>query len=398
LWLPRDARLALGANLVSLTGDWTLRTGVAYQIYVLTGSTLASAAAVLASLLPQVAFGSIAGVYADRWDRRRTMIGTNLLMAAALLPLLAVRDADQAWLIYAVMAVQSCLAPFFSSAEAALVPTLVPGDRLVTVNSLNGQVSDVARLIGAALGGTVAALGGIPLLGAVDAVTFLLAAGLLFLLTVRTQRARTATRPRLIHEWSEGLRLALSTRALRVILAFSIITGIGEATVGTLAAPFVRDVLGGDGRAYGLIMAVQAIGGLAGGLVVTLIGHRFTPRAMAGWGTVVFGGLDLVLFLYPLVNRALWPAGVLIGVIGVPTAFMVAGFMTVFQQATEDRLRGRIWGAITAADAGVRLLATVSAGVLAGHLGILPVITMQGVVYTAAGIMVLLALSHAPAV
>ncbi|MFI5936393.1 hypothetical protein [Actinoplanes sp. NPDC051494] len=59
-------------------------------------------------------------------------------------------------------AVQSCLAPFFASAEAALVPTLAPADRLVTVNSLNGQISDVARLIGAALGGTVAALGGIP--------------------------------------------------------------------------------------------------------------------------------------------------------------------------------------------------------------------------------------------
>ena len=85
----RDLRLLLAANLISQTGDWILRTGIAYQIYVLTGSTLASAAAVLASLVPTVALSSVAGVYADRWDRRRTMAVTNLLMAAALLPLLA---------------------------------------------------------------------------------------------------------------------------------------------------------------------------------------------------------------------------------------------------------------------------------------------------------------------
>src|SRR4051794_29305935 len=124
LGIGRDLRLVLGATLISVTGDWMLRTGIAYQIYVLTGSTLASAAAVLASLLPKIALGSVAGVYADRWDRRRIMIGTNLLMVAALAPLLAVREADQAWLVYAVLAVQSCLAPFFASAEAALVPTL----------------------------------------------------------------------------------------------------------------------------------------------------------------------------------------------------------------------------------------------------------------------------------
>ncbi|GAA2477438.1 MFS transporter [Winogradskya humida] len=370
-----------------------MRIGVAYQIYVLTGSTLASAGALLVSLLPKIVLGSIAGVYADRWDRRWTMIGANLLMAVALLPLFAVRSAGQAWLIYAVMAVHACVAPFFSAAEASLVPTLVGGDRLVRINSLNGQVSDIARLIGAALGGTVAALGGIPLLGAVDVGTFLLAAGLLFLLRVRPERTNTV-RPDVLHEWSEGLHIALANRALRVFLIFGLITGVGEAAIGTLAAPFVRDVLGGDARAYGMIMSSQAIGGLAGGLIVTLVGHRFPPRAMFVWGTVAFGLIDLALFTYPLLDRVLWPAVVLIVAAGLPAAFIVAGGMTVFQQATEDRHRGRVWGAFTAVDATAMLVGTVAAGSLAGRWGVLPVISVQSVAYTAAGIVVLLALPH----
>ena len=93
---PDLARL-LGAGLVSLTGDWLLAVGLSYAVYDLTGSTMASAAVLVVSLVPQVLVGLVAGVLVDRWDRRRTMIVANLLMAAALLPLLLVNGADRIW-------------------------------------------------------------------------------------------------------------------------------------------------------------------------------------------------------------------------------------------------------------------------------------------------------------
>ncbi|MFK3979941.1 MFS transporter [Micromonospora sp. NPDC050397] len=387
----RDLRLLLAANLISLTGDWILRTGLAYQVYALTGSTLASAGSVLASLLPQIVLGSVAGVYADRWDRRASMVTTNLLMLLALLPLLVVQQAGQIWLVYLVIGMQACLAPFFASAEAALVPSLVPHQHLVTVNSLNAQAGDVARLVGAALGGFVAGVGGITLLGLVNMVTFAVAATLLWLLraprTAGAARPATATR-----EWAEGIGVAWSSRPLRVFLTFTVITGVGEATMGTLIAPFVRDVLGGDARAFGLIMAAQAVGGLVGGLVATLVAHRFAPRAMFGWGAVIFGALDLVLFLYPLVTDVLWPAPVLIAVVGLPVAFLTAGGMTIFQNATHDDHRGRVFGATAAAGGAAMLIGTLAAGVLAERVGIVPVIATQGAAYCLAGLVVLVAL------
>ncbi|MEU4774646.1 MFS transporter [Micromonospora sp. NPDC023644] len=388
----RDLRLLLAANLISLTGDWILRTGLAYQVYVLTGSTLASAGSVLASLLPRIALGSVAGVYADRWDRRLTMVGTNLLMVVALLPLLAVQHAGQVWLVYLVIAAQGCLALFFTSAEAALVPSLVAPEHLVTVNSLNGQARDVARLIGAALGGLIAAVGGITLLGLVDMATFALAAGLLRLIPTRRRSGSTARRSHVLREWAEGMRIGLASRTLRVFLAFTVITGVGEAIMGTLMAPFVRDVLDGDARAFGIIMAAQAVGGIVGGLTATLVGHHFAPRAMFGWGALAFGVLDLVLFLYPLTTLALWPAPVLIALVGLPAAFLTAGGMTVFQNATTDSHRGRIFGAMAAANGAAMLLGTIAAGTLGGRIGILPVLAAQGAAYCLAGVVVLLAL------
>src|SRR3954451_20453416 len=114
-----DLSLLLSAGLVSMTGDWLLGTGLGYVVYSLTGSTLASAAALLSAFVPQVVLGSVAGVFVDRWDRKRTMVATNVLLAVGLLPLLLVSGADQIWLVYVVLAAQSCVEVFFGPAEQA---------------------------------------------------------------------------------------------------------------------------------------------------------------------------------------------------------------------------------------------------------------------------------------
>ncbi|HWS35018.1 MAG TPA: MFS transporter [Actinoplanes sp.] len=385
----RDIRLLAGANLISCTGDWALRTGLAYQIYAITGSTAASATAVLAALLPRLLLGPVAGTCADRWDRRRTVIVTNLLLGLCLLPLAAVHGPGQVWIVYLVLAVQSGLAVLFSTAEAALVPALAGDGDLVTANALNGQARDVARLLGAAVGGVVAGFGGIGMLAAVAAGTYVTAAGLLGLIRRRPGTGVTeATR----WEGFSGLRIAWSNRTLRVLMVYTVITGIGEAAMSTLMAPFVRDVLGGSAGTYGTIMSAQAVGGLIGGAVTTVVGHRFPPRLLLGGGTLAFGVVDLALFLYPLADPSPWPAVVLIAVAGLPAALTVAGLMTVFQTATDDSHRGRVFGTIVALDSAAMLAATIAAGTLGGRLGIVPVIAVQGVGLCTAGLLVLILL------
>lgn len=100
----RDLRLLLSAGVISLTGDWMLRIGLTYYVYKVTGSTLASAFMLLASFVPQILLSSFASVFVDRWDLRHTMIVTDVLLAVGLLPLLAVHQSGQVWIIYAVTA------------------------------------------------------------------------------------------------------------------------------------------------------------------------------------------------------------------------------------------------------------------------------------------------------
>jgi predicted MFS family arabinose efflux permease len=404
----RDLRLLLTAGLVSMTGDWLLGVGLAYSVYTLTGSTLASAAALLSAFVPQVLVGSVAGVFVDRWDRKRTMVVTNLLLAIGLLPLLLVSGEDWIWLVYVVLAMQSCVEVFFAPAEQAFLPRVVEDDDLVAANGLNSQVRNMARLIGSGLGGVLAAAGGIRAISAADAVTFLVAA--LLVTRIRTAgravvstgstdgggstdeepsdvvRGRVAT---LVDEWRDGLRTVTSNRVLTTLMMMLLITSTGEGIMGTLFAPYVRHVLHGSGQVYGVISGVQAIGGVVGGFLVAVVAESWSPITMVWAGMTVFGLIDLAIFLYPLVWVNPWPAAAGMILVGLPGAVGVAGVMTLYQRNTTDEHRGRVFSLVSLAQAISVVIGSTIAGFLGGPTGIMPILALQGAGYVVAGMLVL---------
>lgn len=396
----RDLRLLLSAGLISLTGDWMLRVGLAYYVYALTGSTLASAALLLASFVPQIVLGSLAGVFVDRWDQRRCMIVANGLLALGLLPLLAVYRTDQMWIVYVVTAWEGCVQQFFIPAEQSLLPLVVEDRHLVTANALNSQNNDLSRLIGSALGGVAAAAGGVKLLTLVDVSTFLVSGALLagirpILRADRVVAAGGALRARLVRlrvEWLEGLRRSVHQRVLRVIVVFLLVTCVGEGVMSTLFAPFVRTELHASAAVYGLVVAAQAIGGICGGLFAAVIGDRLRPAWAMGGCAALFGLIDLVLFLYPLYYQGAWPAVVLMIVVGLPGAVMNVAALTLLQRNTDNGSRGRVFGALGAVEGVAVVAGTIAAGFLGQTLGIIPTLAVQGCGYLVAGTLVLVLL------
>jgi predicted MFS family arabinose efflux permease len=398
----RDLRLLLAAGLVSMTGDWVLGIGLTYSVYAITGSTLASALTLLASFVPQVVAGSVAGVFVDRWDRKRTMVVCNLLLAVGLAPLLLLDTSAQIWVVYVVLLWESLVEVFFAPAEQALLPRLVDDADLVTANALNSQNQQLSRLIGSALGGIAAAAGGIAAVAVLDVATFLVAAGLVLRIRTTgraTERPDTADVIRgrvaaLRDEWSEGLRAAWTSPVVRVLLVFSLITSTGEGIMGTLFAPYVRDVLHSGAQTLGVITSVQAIGGIAGGFVAASVGNHWSPVRMLGAGAVVFGMIDLAIFLYPLLLVSPWPAVLGMILVGVPGALAVAGLMTLLQRHTVDAQRGRVLGLLFMVRSVAVVVGTTCAGFLGEAVGIVPILAFQGVGYVVAGTLVLALLTR----
>ena len=396
----RDFALLWWAGLLSVMGNWALQIALPVYIYETTGSTLATGLMFAVSTLPRILLGSVAGVFVDRLDRRRVLVAANLLLFAGLLPLLLVPAHSLLWLIYVVAFVQAVISQFTGPAENALLPTLVKEDRLAAANALNALNNNLGRLTGPALGGLLMSSLGLQAVVIFDAVTFLLASGLIGL--IKAPKAGTAEEDAdegvtetvagfggVWREWLAGLRLVQRSRVVSILFAYIAVTSLGEGVMSALFIPFVADVLRGDSLAVGWLLSAQAIGGIIGGLLISVVAARFAPARLFGWGSVGVGLIDAAIFNYPSFLSGVSLGIILFALAGLPVSALQAGLMTLFQTSVADRFRGRVFGAYGTTAALFNLMGIGAGGVLGDRLGIVPVINTQAVVYLVGGFMVL---------
>ena len=386
-----------------MLGSWALWIALPIHVYELSGSALATSGVVAAVVAPGVVLGSVAGVFVDRWDRKRTLVATNVVLAGASVPLIAVSDESRVWLVYPLVLVSASIAQFTDPAENAFLPRLVRGGDLVAANSLNALNNNLARLAGPALGGALYATTGLWGVVVADAASFLVAAALL--LAVRASGAVEAAgdvaaaavrRWRSVWtEWRDGLRLVARERAVGVVFAVGSITAFGEGVFGVMFVVWVRDVLEGGAPELGWLQTSQAAGGLVGGLVGAYVGRRFTPERLFGLSLLAFGVLDLALFNYPLLFSGFGIGVALMVLVGVPTVSTHAARATILQTNVEDVYRGRVFGSLGTSAAVLMLVGTLVAGATGALLGPIVLLNFQGGAYVAAGLLVLAALAPA---
>jgi MFS family permease len=400
------ALLWLG-GLISTMGDWVLNVGLPIYAYLLTRSVLVLSISVLLTSIPNIVFGSIAGVFVDRWDRKRTMVIVNLLLALGLLPLLFVRSADSIWIIYLVALVESSLEQFSTPAENALLPTLVGEVHLVQANALNSVTSNLARLIGPALGGLIAAVFALNGIVLADAVSFVVAALLIGLISVAAQPSTEAQISQMVtevkpvghfwDEWVDGLRVIRSQRTLSVLLTMYAIIMLGEGVMSVLFPVFVYRVLHGEALQIGQLMSAQAIGGLLGGLLLGWLaqlgwlGQRMMSRWSIGLFSIAFGFGALFIFNSPAFFPFYWVSVGLFIVVGV-ISIGRTGRESLLQAKSPDAYRGRIFGALGMVTGLLYLIGTVTAGFFTDHLGVVTVLNIQAAASIFAGLLALVLL------
>jgi MFS family permease len=403
----RDFALVWLASLISATGDWVMFIALPIYVYQFTGSTLATSAMFVAELVPQIVFGSIAGVFVDRWDRKRTMVIANLVLTFAVLPLIFVRSADDVWIVYLVAFTESLIARFLRPAEGALLPRLVRKDELVGANALGSFASNTSRLVGPTIGGIIAGIYGLTAVAGFDAVTFLIAGVLVALV-------RTSGRPERIEpddasavavgrvrslwrEWVDGLSLIARSRTIRVLFALAALSALGEGMMSVLFVVWINRVIGGTALELGWFMTAQAVGGLLGGIFVPNLTRGMPVRRVLGVASIAFGSLDALLFVSPLVRPEIVVGLVIIAIVGITTVAFGASFNAILQTSAEDMYRGRLLGAIFTTMALLRLASTVLAGVLGALISPIPLlVAFQAGSYVALGIVALLLLPHEP--
>ena len=393
------------AGLISQAGDWVLLIGLPIYVYILTRSLLATSITFAAGIVPQIVLGSVAGVFVDRWNRQRTLVIANLLLAVGLLPLALVRTPDHVWIVYIVIFVETCFEQFTIPAQNALLPALVGEERLVAANALNSLSSNLSRLVGPALGGAIAGFFGLNGIIVADAISFLLAA--LMLMGIPSSAARSAVKAgeagvagsplaNLRREWAAGLRVLFGSRALWVLLATFTISALGEGVFGVLYPVFVYQALHGGATEIGGLMSAQAVGGLLGGVVAGWLGQRLLSRWSIGLNWLAFGAISIAIYGAPawlaplgITLPAFWVEVGLFIAVGVSGVGVLTGSQSRLQASAPEAYLGRIFGILGTAMGAFMLVGTLIAGTVSNVLGVIPVLNLQAAGKLLAGVLAL---------
>jgi len=388
------------SGLVSLTGDRAMRIALPVYVYQQTGSTLATAGMAATYYLPAVVLGSVAGVFADRWDRRQIMIATNLIQATVMLLLLLVRSNGWLWLVYVVSLVDTSVATFFQPAESAIVPNLVDEEHLIPANSLGSLNNTIARIAGPPIGGTLIGLFGIGSVAIFNGASFLIAAGLVALILAPSRSAPAASEVaevvvsswvRVWREWRAGLTFVRRDRLVVSLFIVLSVTSFGGAMIDPLFSPFVLSVLGRGPATIGWILTTFSIGGLLAGFLVGWFGSKVRPRQLVSFGTILTGMLMVAMYN----QKSLAPVVVLGFLMYLPVVAAGVGADTMLQTGIPDAFRGRVYGALSTTN-GLLCLGSVGvSGVLSQYVGIVPMLTTAGCVTVLAGTLALVLIPRA---
>ncbi|SFW82033.1 MFS transporter [Amycolatopsis australiensis] len=386
LGVPGFARLWVAA-FFGETAEWMLQVALPVYVFQRTGSAATTALSIVLGLLPAVLLSPLAGVVADRWNRRAVLFGVCCGLALVALPLLA---EPAVVVVYAVMAAQAALASVFEPARNALVPELVGVEEVTGANGLMSVNGSVARLAGGWAGGALLGSGGLA-----DVITGYLAvlAVAAALLAKPFRRAGgsapAAARQPVVRAWLDGLReLTHNRRLWRTGFALAC-TSLAQGMFLVLFVVYVLDVLGGSEADAGLLRGVQAIGGLAAGFALATVARRAAPAALLGWGSVVLGLLSAVIWNLAFVTTAL---GLYVGLFvlaGAPGVVVGAGVLSEIQSAAAPERAGRVLSTTFAAAATFTTAGALLAGTLVAVTGPAALLDVQAGVYVFAGVLVL---------
>ena len=360
LRLLRDRNFCLlwVGQFISILGDWVLFIALPFYTYSLTGSVLATGAMFMVSTLPRLLLGSVAGVFVDRWDRKRTMIVADVLRIFLILMLLFVRSRDWLWLIYASAFLELIVTQFFNPAKSAIIPLLVDQKDLLPANSLNGLSDALTRLLGSAVGGVLMGWLGFSSVVLLDAGTFLLSALLILFIVMpassnhaglqKSPGPDTTRAPAAVgflgvwHDWIAGLQLVRRERLLLMLFIVLGVAFLGDSMITVLIVPLVRVLMGGGAELLGWLMMVQGVGGLVGGLLVGQYGKRFSTRRLSALGLVVTGIVILAMINFPH-SVLVFP---FMAVAGLAASAWIISSETLLQLNVSDQFRGRIFGTL----------------------------------------------------
>jgi MFS family permease len=333
----RDYRLIWGAEFVSNIGTEMHAVALSWQVFQITGSIALLGVLGLVRAIALMSTSLLGGLFADTRDRRKVLLVTQsiLMLLSVLLAVTTWAEAVDVWLLYAVAVGVAITSAFDSPAQQALIPNLVPRERIPDAMSLNIITWNVAAIAGPALGGISVATLGVGGTYALDSITFIAV-----IAAILAMRARPVTPPLARAGWAaikDGFRFIWATPIIAGVMLLDFLATLLGSSVG-LAPVFAEEVLKVGAQGYGFMVSAVAVGAVVGATGMSVLPAPRRPGILILAAVAAYGG-SLVLFG---LASSLWMALLALALAGGFDALSMTMRHTIRNLATPDELRGRI--------------------------------------------------------
>ncbi|MGE4425867.1 MAG: MFS transporter, partial [Solirubrobacteraceae bacterium] len=336
LHVPNYRRYFAG-QVVSTSGNWIQNVAAMWLMVELTGDGLAVGLVAALQFVPLLLFGQWGGVLADRVDKRRLLLVTQVLMIvpAALLAVTTFAGVVTPVIVYVAVLLRGAVLALDNPARQALPIELVGPDRVVNAVALNSVVIHSSRIIGPAIAGLLIAVVGIAWCFVLDGLTFVAMLVAVHSLD-RSQMHSPPPVERRPGAIREGIAYVRASTELMVPLAMMAVVGLLAFNFTVVLPLMAHDTWGGGADTYTLLTIAMAVGSVTGGLVA---GTRatVTPRLLVVSATA-FGVLQIAAAIAPLI--AVQVAALV--ALGVATVTFSSGVQSTLQLRVAPEMRGRV--------------------------------------------------------
>ncbi len=370
-------RLFWFGQLISLSGTWMQTTAQAWLVLKLTNSPVALGTVTFLQFLPITLFTLFGGVFADRLPKRPVLLATQTTatIQAGLLAFLVLTNTVQLWHIYLLALLLGLVNAFDNPTRQAFVMELVGKERVQNAVALNSSLFNTARIVGPALGGIVISVIGIGQAFLFNALSFLpVIAGLLLMHPREFYPSERPPRGNVFKQVGEGVRYAVKTPAIFIILLTMAIVGTFGYNYGTILPLLAKYVLNAGAEGLGVLTSAVGIGSLVAALAFA--SSRRTSLAVLLGAAFIFSVLLVLVGLSTYLPLTL----LLLVLMGATGIVYTASSNSGLQLRAPGMLRGRVMSLYFLLFAGTTPIGGFLVGVLTARFGVQPTIVLMGII------------------
>ncbi|ERJ58044.1 MFS transporter [Sphingobacterium paucimobilis] len=378
----KEFAIIWSGQLFSILSSATAQFAIVLWIGIETGSAEALAYATIAGLLPQIVLGPFAGVFVDRWNRKWTMIGSDLFVAfcSALIALFFYLDRVELWAIYILLTLRSIGGAFHAPAMKSTVPLLAPPSALVRIAGVNEIIQSISIICGPILGAIGLLQFGMSTVMLLDVVGAVFACTALAFVHIPKVAQTVQSTKSLIREMAGGASIILKNRGVSWLMGCEIVINFFVMPIVAVMPLMTLQYFKGTPYQVSLIEGLYGLGLLFGGLALSLWNPKIKKTVLIVFG---FSALGIALAICGVLPSAYFATYAVMTIVqGLAVPFFTGPYTVLVQTQFDPKYLGRVFsisGSIVQLPA---MLGLLFAGILADNIGVEKIFLIGGIIVT----------------